>query len=126
MAGRKRFHLNVAGEFYVEDGCCLACGVPEDVAPDLFASDPHHYCYVRKQPRSPDELAQMVKVFAMQDLECVRYAGQDPGVMRALRKIGASAACDHPGLAEFAAIVLTGIQRRARRLLHRIRGGAGA
>jgi hypothetical protein len=27
--------MGQAGDFYVEDGCCAACGVPQAVAPDL-------------------------------------------------------------------------------------------
>ena len=30
---------NVAGDFYVEDGCCITCGVPTGIAPDIFEYD---------------------------------------------------------------------------------------
>ncbi len=48
---------NVPGPFYVEYGCCITCGVWEDVAPDLLAwlegDRPH--CYVQRQPETDEE-----------------------------------------------------------------------
>jgi len=117
---RTRFHLNVVGDFYVEDGCCLACGVPEDLAPDLFASDGAHHCYVQRQPRTPEEVGRMVEVFVCQDLECIRYAGTDSVVRRSLRKRGAAVACDYPGVADEWAILLDQFRRQIRRLLGRL------
>lgn len=118
---RKRFHLNVAGDFYVDEGCCLACGVPEDVAPDLFASDAAYHCYVQRQPQTPEEVARMAEVFACQDLECIRYAGKDSVVMRSLRKRGAAVACDYPGVAEQWSVLLDRFRRQVRRLLGHVR-----
>jgi hypothetical protein len=111
------------GDFYVEDGCCLACGVPEDSAPDLFTSDPDHHCYVQRQPHGPEDLARMMKVFSYQDLDCIRYAGEDPTIMRALRRNGIASACDHPGPAELCSIFLTRVGQRARRLFRLFRRG---
>ncbi len=119
MADRKRFYLNVVGAFYVEDGCCLACGIPEHYAPDLFASDETDHCYVRKQPHTAEELSRMTEVLATQDVNCVRYAGDNPEVMRALRQAGAAASCDHPGSAERWAIFREELRQRISRLLRR-------
>jgi len=83
MTDRPNPHrLNVVGPFYVEDGCCTACGVPESIAPQLFAHDEEAACYVAKQPESPRELDQMIDVLATQELHCVRYRGADPIVRR--------------------------------------------
>jgi hypothetical protein len=81
------------GEFYVQQGCCLSCGVPQAVAPTLVgwrdiqnSTD----CYWIRPPRSPDELEQAIKVIHAQELDCHRYAGTDPKVTRRL----APAQCD--------------------------------
>ena len=69
--------LNVIGDFYVEANCCTLCGVPEAIAPDLFATSDRGHCYVKKQPETADEFDRMTKVFATQDLGCIRYRGTD-------------------------------------------------
>ena len=33
---RTSYRLNVIGPFYVEDGCCTLCAVPDAIAPELF------------------------------------------------------------------------------------------
>jgi len=55
----RRYHLNVVGPFYVEDGCCTLCGVPESEAPGLFGSD-NMQCFVKKQPETSGQLAAML------------------------------------------------------------------
>jgi hypothetical protein len=89
--------LNVVGPFYVVDGCCTACGVPEAVAPQLFAWDGSNHCYVRKQPTGPDEMRQMVDAIAGAELPCIRYRGRDQDVLLALKNIGEIDQCDHLG-----------------------------
>jgi hypothetical protein len=81
---RKRYHLNVVGDFYVEDGCCLSCGVPEAEAPGLFAFGPEQ-CYVRKQPSTPDEMRQMLEALYVQELGCIRYGGRSLDVIETIR-----------------------------------------
>jgi hypothetical protein len=71
-------HLsNVAGDFYVEDGCCTSCNMPFSVAPDLFSSHPDGHCYVSKQPNIPAEVHRMTMAFEVQDVGCIRYKGQN-------------------------------------------------
>lgn len=84
---------NVAGDFYVEDGCCLSCMIPHEVAPDLMGMTEHH-CFVCKQPGTPEELDRMLQAFEVQDVECIRYRGTDQFIQ--LRLINASAGdqCD--------------------------------
>jgi hypothetical protein len=89
------YRLNVAGDFYVEDGCWTLCGVPEAAAPDLFETDEGvEQCYVKRQPRSPDEVHRMLEVFARQDLGCVRYRGHDRAMLKELAELGARERCD--------------------------------
>src|SRR5580658_1040883 len=71
------------GDFYVEDKCCVFCGVPQVVAPDLVEwvngrEIPH--CRWKKQPSTPEELKQAFAIFDGQELGCHRYAGIDPAV----------------------------------------------
>ncbi len=74
---------NVPGDFYVEQGCCTLCGVPQAEAPTLFGGFDenwkvtHDQCFVKKQPETKPEVAQMLTVIAAQDLSCIRYSGND-------------------------------------------------
>ncbi len=81
---RKRYHLNVVGDFYVEDGCCTSCGVPTAEAPDLF-DDGTEQCFVRKQPVSSEERQRMLEVLYVQELGCIRYGGRDLDVIETIR-----------------------------------------
>jgi len=91
----KSYRLNVLGDFYVEDGCCTFCGVPEVLAPDLFETNTSgEQCYVKKQPQSPDEIRRMIAVIAAQDLGCVRYAGLDTIILREIVRANEASSCD--------------------------------
>jgi hypothetical protein len=70
------------GDFYVESECCLFCGVPQAVAPDLVgrADDTYGLCFWKKQPETPEELEQAIAVLNGQELGCHRYAGHDPKI----------------------------------------------
>ncbi len=82
-----------AADFYVENGCCLTCGVPQSVAPDLVGwSDENAHCYWKKQPRTSEELDQALKVLDQQELGCHRYAGSDSEILARV----APEHCDHP------------------------------
>lgn len=82
------------GDFYVEKGQCLACGVPHVVAPDLvgWTDEKVSHCYWKKQPESPAELERAIAVLEAQELGCHRYAGTDPAILNRL----SSADCDYP------------------------------
>jgi ferredoxin len=86
---------NVAGDFYVEDGCCTSCGMPFTVAPDLFESHPDGHCYVSKQPTIPAEVHRMVQAFAVQDVGCIRYKGRNRVIMIRLIGTGEGDQIDH-------------------------------
>lgn len=62
---------NVPGEFWVENDCCTLCGVPWNIAPELFAHDDSG-CWVAKQPGNDDERRKMLKVIDSQEFDCIR------------------------------------------------------
>ncbi|PRQ08106.1 ferredoxin [Enhygromyxa salina] len=93
---RRRYRLNVVGDFYVEDGCCTMCGVPfTNEAPDLFGVDGEEHCYVRRQPTSARELEVMLNAIRGADTKCIRYAGRDAAVLRALAEADELDVSDH-------------------------------
>ena len=90
---RRAYHLNVVGDFYVEDGCCTVCGVPEVTAPDLFGPDGpwgEHtdHCFVRRQPETRAEVGRMLETIRCAELRCIRYRGSDSAIIAALRASG--------------------------------------
>ena len=86
--------LNVPGDFYVEDGCCTSCEMPFQEAPGHFKYDDGGHCYVCKQPSTEEETAQMVSAVSVSELSCIRYAGHDPSVLKALVELNESGQCD--------------------------------
>jgi hypothetical protein len=89
--------LNVPGPFYVEDGCCTACMAAVDESKGLLRYDePAGHCHVLKQPSSPDELTHMVRAASVAELQCLRYRGNDPSVLRRLAEAGLASLCDSP------------------------------
>jgi hypothetical protein len=82
---QKRYHLNAEGPFYVEDGECLSCMMPEYVAPELMGYDAERaHCYFKRQPSTPEELEHAIEAVASSDIEALRYAGEDPYVLERL------------------------------------------
>jgi len=87
-------------EFYVQQGRCLSCGVSQEVAPTLVGwRDVQNStdCYWIRQPRTPDELEQAIKVVRAQELDCHRYAGTNPKIVRRLP----TAQCDFSSVGLF-------------------------
>ena len=82
------------GDFYVENHCCIFCGVPQVAAPDLigWTDERNAQCYWKKQPETGQELEQAFAVFDGQELGCHRYGGSDPKIQT---RIGTEN-CDHP------------------------------
>jgi hypothetical protein len=85
---------NVPGPFYVVDGCCTACGVPESVAPDLFSWDGNSHCYVSRQPANPDETEKALHAIRGAEFRCIRYRGADREVLIRLAELGEAEICD--------------------------------
>ncbi|MDA7873761.1 ferredoxin [Rhodopirellula sp.] len=88
--------LNVIGDFYVEDGCCTACDVPQTEAPELFgmADKPYYHCYVKRQPKSEPEQDQMLSAIACAELQCIHYRGIDPAIISRLSAMDQMEICD--------------------------------
>ncbi len=84
--GIKRHPQSVPGDFYVEQGCCTACGVPEVIAPDLVEHTAERYwhCYWKKQPETSEELDRAIEILHTQELGCHRYGGTDPAIIERL------------------------------------------
>ena len=83
---------NAKGDWFVSADCCLLCGVPEVVAPELFAykmgSERAEYCYVKKQPSSEDETKKMLEVVQCAEVPCIRYIGRDKGILNRIKAVG--------------------------------------
>jgi len=90
----KRYSKNVDGDFYVEDQCCISCGVPTDIAPDIFKWDDRH-CFVKKQPVTADEMTRTFEVIQSADAACIRYGGPDLEILRRIAESGEAEVCDN-------------------------------
>jgi len=91
----ERYSKNVPGDFYVETGCCITCGVPMGEAPEFFEMDDDQ-CYIVKQPASQEERISLVDAIGTQEVGCIRYAGTDRKVMERMRDKGDIDCCDSP------------------------------
>lgn len=91
---------NVPGPFYVVNGCCTACDVPFAEAPGLFAYDGKNHCYVMRQPGTKQELNRMLRAAWAAELQCIRYRGEDPEVLRRFGELGDPHLCDIAPLAD--------------------------
>jgi len=81
------------GVFYVQDTCCMSCGVPQAIAPDLvgWTNENLTQCQWLKQPQTADELDRAIKIIHTQELGCHRYSGKDPAILQRLP----AEDCDH-------------------------------
>lgn len=82
------------GDFYVDADCCLLCGVPESIAPEIFRTGEHH-CSIVRQPSSPDELDRTIRAMWSGEVDCVRYRGRDLSMLERLAQAGMSSQADH-------------------------------
>jgi hypothetical protein len=73
--------LNAAGDFYVEDGMCIACGAPESEAPNLMMHDASNHCYFKRQPQTSSETTEAVAAIRVCCCGAVRYRGHDVAIM---------------------------------------------
>ena len=89
------------GPFYVVSECCLFCGVPESIAPDLFGWR-GNVCHVKRQPETEPELDRMIEAISCSEADCIRYAGSDPAVLRRLGEAALADQADDPAAARFA------------------------
>lgn len=85
------------GFVYVDTRCCITCGVPVHLAPDVFAWGTDT-CYVKRQPSGASELRRVLRVFRSQELDCIRYAGTNPKIVKILAGVGEGDKCDPGGI----------------------------
>ena len=80
-----RLDLNALGPFYTT-GECMACGAPEDEAPELLAelTDENYDTYFVRQPSGPEEVERACRAAEVCCVSALRYAGQDPAILRRL------------------------------------------
>ena len=91
----KSYPRNAPGDFYVEDSCCTACDVPFYYAPDLFKYDETElHCFVAKQPTDDQEIYQMIMAVWAAELQCIRYQGDNPQILRRLAEASVPEVCD--------------------------------
>ena len=82
------------GDFYVEPDCCLLCGVPEAIAPEIFRTGEHH-CFIVRQPCSQNEIDRTIRAMWSSEVDCVRYAGRDATMLERLARAGMTGQADH-------------------------------
>jgi len=91
MAEVPRFHLNATGDFFVEDGMCIACTAPEHEAPELMAnatdSSGHYHCYFRRQPANAAEVEHAIRAVFVSCCGAVTYGGTDPSILLRLEEL---------------------------------------
>lgn len=90
--------MNAPGDFYVEDGWCIACTAPEHAAPDLMdhsdTGAANYHCYFRRQPGTEAELDQAIEAVRAACCGVVRYRGSDPSIIHRLVNVGCADSCD--------------------------------
>ena len=92
--------LNAPGDFYVEDGCCTACDLPSGEAPGFFEfeetknefnpEEKSYHCYFCKQPKNIEETKKVLGAMQVQEVDCIRYKGKDPQVLKLMVEEGIS------------------------------------
>jgi len=89
---------NVPGPFYVEDGCCITCGIPTAEAPEVFAWDEDanggSHCFVYCQPETADALKNVLSAIKHAEIDCIRYRGSDTTIVRQLAEQGSEGNID--------------------------------
>ena len=85
-----RHKLNVPGDFYVQDGECMSCMLPEEMAPELmgyFEEGNAGHCYFRKQPESQIEIDNAVLAIDVSCCGAVRYCGKNKDILKTLKRL---------------------------------------
>jgi hypothetical protein len=55
---------SASGDFYVEETCCMSCGVTQEIAPDLvgWTNENLQQCCWVQQPQTKDELDRAIQI----------------------------------------------------------------
>ncbi|NUP05128.1 MAG: ferredoxin [Polyangiaceae bacterium] len=67
--------------------------MPDAEAPELFGTADDS-CYVRRQPENRREVDRMLRAVIASEVECIRYGGTDPAIIRRLAECGVGALSD--------------------------------
>ncbi len=97
-----RFPKNAQGDFYTTGsqdrngewcGDCLACGLPENEAPDLLAklNETNIDTYFIKQPVTSEEINRAIAATKVCCVDAVRYGGKDKDIISRI----------HPSLCDY-------------------------
>ncbi|QAY77791.1 ferredoxin [Sphingosinicella sp. BN140058] len=81
------------GPFYVDPNCCILCGIPEDIAPELFSTGEAH-CFFIKQPIAPAEVDKTIEVMLSSEVDCIRYGGDDAAILKRMGRAGVAEFAD--------------------------------
>lgn len=85
---------NAPGPFYVDDGCCIRCAIPTEIAPDLLGwTEDDTHCFVRRQPVDSAETDAMVQALWSAEADCIRYRGADAALLK-IAELGSADLCD--------------------------------
>jgi hypothetical protein len=81
----RRLAKNAPGPFYTT-GDCLACGLPEQEAPELLAKlgDTNSDTYFVRQPETADEIERACRALKSCCVPALRYGGKDPVIIKRL------------------------------------------
>ena len=77
----KRYKKNCNGGFFVEEGECILCCMPESEAPSLMESD-EESCYFTRQPETEEEIIQAIDAIAVSCCSAVKYGGTDEKIIQ--------------------------------------------
>jgi hypothetical protein len=84
MQDDERGHIE---EFYIEPDCCLLCGVPEAIAPEILETG-EEQCRLKRQPNSTIELGKTIEAMWSAEADCIRYSGSNKDVLKRLGEAG--------------------------------------
>jgi ferredoxin len=81
----RRLAKNAPGPFYTT-GDCLACGLPEQEAPELLAElDANNAdTYFVRQPETPEEVERACRALKSCCIPALRYGGKDRAIITRL------------------------------------------
>jgi hypothetical protein len=100
MASRSGADSGDRDAFYIEEGCCVLCGVPEEIAPELFRTGDKH-CHLLRQPCSPSEVDKTIEAMWSSEVDCIRYGGSDGSILKRIGEAGMALLADDPQVASF-------------------------
>ena len=99
MSQRKPYPKNVDGPFYVEDGCCISCGVWAEEGSEFLRLEQESefgwHCYFYRQPKTEADYDKVFAAIGLADVTCMRYRGSDPEVLQRMLDRGEGPQCDY-------------------------------